>query len=414
MNKIVIIKTNGSCGYDKSLNEFKAIEPPIWHLLLADYYKTKLIIDAEVDNLSRDEITKKVSNLKADKIIILATGSHPSGFIQQRDEAEKLEKIFLKLGVTTEAYSNLPINPLDYKINLDLIDLKKYKSHNWHSFTNNLKTSPYGVIYTSISCPFKCSFCCIHQFYGSIYREREINDVIKDFDELAKRGVINVKIMDELFIAKPERVHKICDKLIAKKYKFNIWAYARIDIMNDILLKKMKKAGINWLAYGIESGNDKIRQDALKGKFTKEKIKEVIRMTHDNNINVIGNYMFGFREDNKETMQETLDLATELNTAYVNFYCLTAFPDTKFYNDLVADGVEMPTSWNQYAQMSKDFKPMSTKYLKGEQVLTFRDSAFQQYFRNDKYIDMMENKFGNKIINHLDQMLHRKIGRLYC
>lgn len=414
MNRIVIVKPNGSCGYDKAINEFKACEPPIWHLLLADYYKTNLIIDAEVDNLNHYDIGKRaLVDMKADKVVILATGSHPSGFIQQREEMTKLYDEFSRF-VDTESYSSLTINPLKYKVDWDLVDLEKYKCHNWHSFTNNLNASPYGVVYTSISCPFKCSFCCIHQFYGSTYRERPIVDVIKDFDDLAKREVVNIKIMDELFIAKPERVHRICDDIIGKGYKFNIWAYARIDIMNDRLLKKMKKAGINWLAYGIESGNDTIRQEALKGKFTKDKIKEVIKMTHDNGIEVIGNYMFGFWEDNKETMQETLDLSMELNTSYVNFYCLTAFPDTKFYNDLVAQGVEMPRNWSEYAQMSKEFKPMQTKYLKGEEVLTFRDSAFQQYFRNHDYLTMIEKKFGEETLVHLDKMIHKKIGRLHC
>lgn len=414
MSNIVIIKPNGLSQYCKALHEFKSVEPPIWQLVLADYYKTDLIIDAEQENLTTEQTIKKaLDDMKADKIILLATGSHPSGFIQQKDQIFKLKTLFEKL-VKVECYDKLPINPLDYKVNWDLIDLNKYRCHNWHSFTNNLETSPYGVIYTSISCPFKCDFCTIHQFYGNTYRERDLKDIMKDFDELAKRNVVNVKIMDELFIAKPERVKKICQYIINKNYKFNIWAYARIDIMNNSLLKIMKKAGINWLAFGIESGNDKIRKNALKGKFTKDKIKEIIKMTKDNNICVMGNFMFGFWEDNKDTMQETLDLAIELNCEYVNFYCLTAFPETAFYNNLVNNGIELPSNWEEYSQVSNNFKPIQTKYLTGAEVLNFRDSAFQQFFRSSEYLNMIDKKFGIKTLKHLDQMIHKKIGRLYC
>jgi radical SAM superfamily enzyme YgiQ (UPF0313 family) len=183
--------------------------------------------------------------------------------------------------------------------------------------------------------------------------------------------------------------------------------------MNDEILKIMRKAGIRWLAFGVESGSDKIRKDVLKGNFTKNKIKEVIKMTKDNDICVIGNFMFGFWEDNKDTMQETLDLAIELNCEYVNMYCLTAFPETKFYDELIAKGVSLPTSWEQYAQVSEQFKSLSTKYLKAKEVLSFRDRAFQTFFRNYKYLKMIEEKFGNKVIEHIDKMIHKRIGRLH-
>jgi len=283
-----------------------------------------------------------------------------------------------------------------------------------NSMTNNLNPSPYGVNYSSVSCPHKCNYCVVKRFYGNKYIERDLEDITRDFDELAKRNVINIKMMDELFVSKPERVKKICQAIIDKGYNFNIWAYARIDIMNDEILKIMRKAGIRWLAFGVESGNDKIRKDVLKGNFTKNKIKEVIKMTKDNDICVIGNFMFGFWEDNKDTMQETLDLAIELNCEYVNFYCLTAFPETNFHNDLLSKGVPLPTSWEQYAQISEQFKALPTKYLKAEEVLRFRDRAFQIYFRESTYIDMIESKFGAKTIKHIDTMIHKRIGRLYC
>jgi len=411
--KTCIIKPNGNRQYCQALQEFKSIEPPIWQLLLADYYKTDLIIDAEADDLFHNEIVEKVRDNNVKRVVILASGSHPSGFIQQRDEMIKLDVLFTGLDIKTETYSSLPIDPCKYKVNWNLIDLNKYRCSNWHSFTNDLNSTPYGVNYSSISCPHRCNFCVIKKFYGDTYKERPIEDVMRDFDELAKRGVVNVKMMDELFVSKSERVHKICDEIISRGYNFNIWAYARIDIMNDNLLKKMKQAGINWLAYGIESGNDTIRKEVLKGNFTKDKIKEVIRMTKDNDICIIGNFMFGFWEDNKDTMKETLDLAIELNCEYVNFYCITAFPETSYYDDLIKKGVELPTSWNQYAQVSKEFKPLQTKYLSGKEVLTFRDSAFQHYFRNSNYLNLIENKFGEKILHHLDRMLHQKIGRLF-
>ena len=49
-------------------------------------------------------------------------------------------------------------------------------------------------------------------------------------------------------------------------------------------------------------------------------IRDVVQNIKDADINILGNYMFAFPEENYENMQETLDLALELNTEHANFY----------------------------------------------------------------------------------------------
>ena len=69
---------------------------------------------------------------------------------------------------------------------------------------------------------------------------------------------------------------KICDLIIERGYDFNIWAYARVDTVREEYLEKLKKAGVNWLALGIESGNRKIRVDSVKGKFREVDVKDIV------------------------------------------------------------------------------------------------------------------------------------------
>ena len=42
----------------------------------------------------------------------------------------------------------------------DLFPMDRYRAHNWHSF-GHLKREPYAALYTTLGCPYKCSFCCI-------------------------------------------------------------------------------------------------------------------------------------------------------------------------------------------------------------------------------------------------------------
>ena len=41
----------------------------------------------------------------------------------------------------------------------DLLPMDKYRAHNWHCFDDPDTRQPYGLIYTSLGCPFKCTYC---------------------------------------------------------------------------------------------------------------------------------------------------------------------------------------------------------------------------------------------------------------
>jgi radical SAM superfamily enzyme YgiQ (UPF0313 family) len=406
--KTVIVKTNNKKNQYGPLKDISAIEPPIWHAILANYYKADNIVDAEALDYDVAETFEAIVQCNPERVVILSTGSHPSAFIQQKQNMNELVRLLKGYHVT--CLDKLPVSPVKWgSPRWDLLPMEKYRSHNWHSWTNDCITQPYGTLYTSVSCPFHCEFCTIHQFYGKLFEQRLLEDIYKDLDYFAKNNVKNIKLMDELFIFNQKKVFSICDYIIANGYDFNIWAYARIDIMNPQLLEKLKKAGINWLAYGIETGNDDIRKNVLKGKFDNNRIRDVIRMTKHAGVASVGNYMFGFWEDNMRTMQETLNFALELQCEYSNLYCVTAYPNSPLYRKMEKLGVDLPKSWEEYAQFSKKFKPLSTQHIDGQQVREFRQKAFDTIFNDIHYLDMMEKQYGKKIVDDIKKMTSIKV-----
>ena len=100
---------------------------------------------------------------------------------------------------------------------------------------------------------------------------------------VTKYGVKNVKIVDELFVLDESHYMRIVDLLIAKGYDLNIWVYARVDTVKPENLLKMKMAGINWLALGIESANPDVRDGASKRMRVKD-ITNVVRSIQDAGI----------------------------------------------------------------------------------------------------------------------------------
>ena len=109
--------------------------------------------------------------------------------------------------------------------------------------------------------------------------------------------------------------------------------------------------------------------------------------------------MFGFANDTIETMQETLDLALDLNTEFVQMRFVNALPGSPLFTETKENN--LPDSWHGYSQYSYEATPLNTKYISNKEVLKFRDYAFQTYFSSEKYLKSIREKFGEKCYKHM-------------
>jgi radical SAM superfamily enzyme YgiQ (UPF0313 family) len=304
----------------------------------------------------------------------------------------------------------------------DLFPMTKYRAHNWHCL-DGLKRQPYAALYTTLGCPYHCTFCCIQAPFKSgekaggvkestnSYRYWSPDNVIGQIDFLVnKHGVRNIKIADEMFVLNRKHVLGICDRIIERGYDLNIWAYTRVDTIKDGMLDKLKKAGVNWLAFGIEAGADRVRDNVDKS-FSQQEVFDVIRKVQEAGISVIGNYIFGLPEDDLETMNATLDLAIDLNCEFGNFYSAMAYPGSPLYTMAVQQGVPLPEQWTGYSQHSRDCQPLPTKYLPARDVLKFRDQAFIKYYTQPRYLDMVQKRFGQETVDHIKEMTSHSLER---
>ena len=305
----------------------------------------------------------------------------------------------------------------------DLYNPKIYRTANWHVNFGQMNPYPFASLYTSLGCIYKCEFCMINIINrqnnangisaadSAIFRYWEPNHIISEFDKIAELGVKNVKIADEMYVLKPKHFLELSKLLKERDYGFNIWCYSRIDTIKESYLELLKAAGVNWVGLGIESANRKIRKEVTKGRFEDVDIVEIVNLIRKFNINVTGNYIFGLPEETLETMQETLNLALELNTEYANMYCAMAYPGSPLHIQARQNGTALPQTYDGYSQHSYNSFPLSGKYLSNAEILKFRDEAWYKYFLNDNYLNMIESKFGVNSKNHIIELSKIKLKR---
>lgn len=437
-----------------------------------------VLIDAEVENLSYEQTAERIretnpvlaavvvsgtnpsaSTMNMDgtqticalvreknpRIRTLLAGLHPSAlpertimdgksdFVCQGEGFYTLPKLIdvLKAGGTNFAIDGLwnrkdgkPVSNLRPKLmkNLDdlpmpawdMLPMERYRAHTWHCFGDIQNRQPYGVIYTSLGCPFRCSFCCIHSFFGKhAIRYRSPETVIREIDFLVEHyGIRNIKIIDEMFALNESHVTRLCDLIVEHGHDLNMWAYARVNTVNERMLEKMKKAGINWVAYGFESGSEAVLKGVTKG-YALDAVAETVRITYAQGLYICANFIFGLPDDDLDSMQKTLDLAKQINAEWANLYSVMAFPGSELYKQAVEKGWPLPETWQGYSQYNYESLPLPTRHLNGPQVLRFRDKAFMEYYKNPDYLEKIGQVFGADTVNHIKMMTSHELTRKY-
>ena len=313
----------------------------------------------------------------------------------------------------------------------DLLPFKEkpfdlYRAPMWHAeYDYNLRT-PYAAIQTSLGCQFQCNFCMINivnrndndpigvagNYNGMRYWSTKF--IINEFDKLIKMGVRTIRIVDEMFLLNPKYYIPLCEKLAERNIHddLRMWAYSRVDtIRRPGILNLVRKAGIKWLALGIESGDKQVRLEVSKGKFEDVNIHEVIKKVHDEDIEVMANYMFGLTSDTHNTMKKTLDLSLSLCTSGWNAYAAMALPGSQLYKDAVDKKYKLPDDYTGYSFHAYNTQPLPTDTLTPEEVLQYRDESFTRYHSHKPFLKRVESKFGKVAVENIKKMTTVKLKR---
>lgn len=301
--------------------------------------------------------------------------------------------------------------------------LDLYRAHFWHAEYDYNKRTPFAALYTSLGCRFKCDFCMINivnrvdptegivSANSAHMRFWSADFIIREFDKLAAMGVETIRISDEMFFLDKRHFEPLLNLLVSRDYKIRTWSYARVDTVRPQYLDLFKQAGVNWLGIGIEAANQLIRKEVSKGTFKEVNIREVVHQIQDHGINVGANYIFGFPDDTKESLDQTLALSLDLVTEFANFYPCQALPGSPLYYKAKENSWALPSSYAGYGFLSYDSEPLPTKHLTAAEVLAFRDKAWETYFTYEPYLALVEKKFGAEQRRNIQDLTKIKLKR---
>jgi radical SAM superfamily enzyme YgiQ (UPF0313 family) len=226
--------------------------------------------------------------------------------------------------------------------------------HRFQPSVFSYRKSPVATLVTSRGCPFSCSFCD-RSTSGKLGRYHSTESVLRHCRRLVDFGVRHIIFYDDLFTVKRKRVVELCEAFIAHGFEFTWSCNSHPNLLDAEALRLMKRAGCWQIAYGIESGSQRIL-DVVKREVRLPRMRETLRLTRDAGIRAKGYLMIGHPTETVETLEETADFlrVAELDLCQVTKF--TPYPGTPSY-PTVRDYGTFDEDWERMNAMNFVFMP---------------------------------------------------------
>lgn len=254
--------------------------------------------------------------------------------------------------------------------NLDLATLKlPIRDHRRLTWGYHMVTSKIELIETSRGCTRSCNFCSMKHMYGRSFRVYPISRVLEDIDDIYyKRKVRCIFITDDNMVLDPTRVMELCDAIIAKKYK-GLKLVVQADCVsmakNEAMVAKMAEAGFASIFLGIENGSSRNMKAAGK-KGILEYSKKAVENCHKYGMMVLGGLIFGFPDDDEESIKENYEFFKYLNADAAYCQILTPYPRTEMREQLADENLIV--NHNDYSKYSGLWANVRTHNLNAEEL----------------------------------------------
>jgi len=277
-----------------------------------------------------------------------------------------------------------------------LFDMRRYlekgESHGY------ARQRPFTQVVTSRGCPCRCTFCCLDAHWGGRQRMRSARNVLDELEWIVKEyGVKEVHFEDENFTANKKRAIEICDGIIERGLDIRWHSAAGIAAytLDEQLLDKMQASGCFSITLGIESGNQNVVTRLMNKPVNLKKIPVLVKQIRDRGMDVRGFFMIGYPGETKETIEQTIDYAKQLELDWVYISIFSPLPKTRIYDTCIdkhyirKGDFDPVKCFHRGIVRTPEFDPEYLHALRDEAVMEmcFRNNPNLRKYNLDKAID---------------------------
>jgi radical SAM superfamily enzyme YgiQ (UPF0313 family) len=279
---------------------------------------------------------------------------------------------------TGEPRRNLPAKPLEDLDSLpfparDLTPIHKYYSLLAHH-------NPITTLFSSRGCPYRCLFCD-RPAMGRRFRPHSAPRVVDELEACQKMGIREFFFYDDTFNVNRQRVLDICSEIRRRRLEVTFDIRARVDRMDEEMLKALREAGCERIHYGVESADEGVLQ-TLRKDIHLDQVRNVFKATRKNGMKTLAYFMIGCPGEDRAKALKSIRFAKELDPDFVHFSVLTPFPATPLYQMGLEQGRFKTDYWADFARHpEKGFQPpLWEEKMRREELIELLRYAYKSFY----------------------------------
>jgi radical SAM superfamily enzyme YgiQ (UPF0313 family) len=186
---------------------------------------------------------------------------------------------------------------------------------------------------------------------------------------------------DPLFTQDRDRVLELCDGIARRALKLTFECETRLDRLDEALLTVMQRAGLRAMSFGVESLSPATLKKAGRRPIPEAHQRAVVGHCRRLGIVTAAFFVFGFLEDDWDSIGATIDYAIQLGSTVAQFKILTPYPGTPLYKRMA------PLVTERDWQAFDGFTPTFTHpHLDHQQLMFLLGAAFTRFYMRPSYV----------------------------
>lgn len=266
----------------------------------------------------------------------------------------------------------------------DLLPELPRAGHSSRGFGNELRSAE---IYTSRGCPFACSFCAIQATFGRSVRFRSPASIAAELAEIARSAPVeHLVIADDTFTLDPQRAAEI-SRVIGHSGITSWNCDTRVSSVTPELLRTMHANGCTKVAFGVESGSQRIL-DKIGKKIQAEQVSQAVAWAKEAGLQHIeGNFIIGADPaENDEDLALTRRMLLSLPWTFVSVAVIVPYPGTPVYQQMLAAGqIDADANWDDFVMFGRT-PHWRTDHFNADELMARQRSLTRSFYLRPSYI----------------------------